>query len=426
MKKIYALLLAAGISGQLFAGGIVSNTNQSAQFVRMLSRNASTQIDAVYFNPAGLVRMDDGFHFSLHNQSIFQDKTISTTFPGLNKSEYVGEVQAPLFPSFFAVYKKDKLALSFGFGPNGGGGSAEFNGGLPSFETLLWGTAIMNGASAYRGDVYFNGTSVYWGSQLNASYSFSDMISASVGVRMLNAKNTYEGSIKNHAGYINHPTLGLIWAPMIPDTDISATETGIGFTPIVGLNLSPNEKLNISIKYEFNTKLELTQKDVKDDNGMAFKEDSTYRNDVPAILGIGVGYQISEKLRTQLSFNTYFDKQADRSGLEDSIGSNMIEIGLGLEYDLLDNLSVSAGFLRGITGVNDGYQTDISYSNSSSTIGFGGQYRLNEKLSIDLGFLYTMYDDYVIDYPADAPFPAYSETYDKKTMDIAIGVNYKF
>jgi len=170
----------------------------------------------------------------------------------------------------------------------------------------------------------------------------------------------------------------------------------------------------------------LTQKDVKDDMGIAFVEDSTFRNDVPAILGVGVGYQISEKFRTQLSFNTYFDKQADRSGLEDSIGSNMIEIGLGLEYDLSDNISVSAGFLRGITGVNDGYQTDISYSNSSTTIGFGGQYRLNEQLSFDLGFLYTMYDDYVIDYPAQGPFPAYSETFDKKTMDIAIGVNYKF
>ena len=73
MRKIYTLFLAAGISGQLLAGGIVTNTNQSAQFIRTMSRNASTDIDAVYFNPAGLVRMDDGFHFALHNQTIFQE-----------------------------------------------------------------------------------------------------------------------------------------------------------------------------------------------------------------------------------------------------------------------------------------------------------------------------------------------------------------
>lgn len=61
-----------------FAGGILTNTNQSAQFVRMLSRNASTQIDAVYFNPAGVMQLENGFHIALHNQTISQTRTILT------------------------------------------------------------------------------------------------------------------------------------------------------------------------------------------------------------------------------------------------------------------------------------------------------------------------------------------------------------
>ena len=35
-------------------------------------------------------------------------------------------LNVPFFPNFYAVYKKDKLTLSFGFGPNGGGGTADF------------------------------------------------------------------------------------------------------------------------------------------------------------------------------------------------------------------------------------------------------------------------------------------------------------
>ena len=130
MKKLYMIIATALIGGSLFAGGIVTNTNQSAQFVRMLSRNATYQIDAVYFNPAGVTRLSDGFHLSFNNQSIFKTQTVTTTFPELNNGEYIGDIVAPLFPSFFAAYKKDKIGISFGFGPNGGGGSAEYLGGF--------------------------------------------------------------------------------------------------------------------------------------------------------------------------------------------------------------------------------------------------------------------------------------------------------
>ena len=65
------------ISGSLLAGGLVTNTNQSAMFTRLQSRNASTDIDAVYFNPAGLTKLGDGFYVSLNNQTIKQTQTIT-------------------------------------------------------------------------------------------------------------------------------------------------------------------------------------------------------------------------------------------------------------------------------------------------------------------------------------------------------------
>lgn len=207
MKRLSFLAVLLLVAHFAFAGGPLTNTNQSAQFIRMLSRNASTDIDAAYFNPAGLTKLNDGWHFAIHSQSIFQDKTINSGFPLLNDPEYTGDVSVPVFPSAYAVYKKDKLALSLNFNPVGGGGSAEYARGLPSFEIpitkivpALAGLTQIDPAlnvTAYDADLEFSGTSLFWGLQLGASYKLNDMFSVFGGVRYMPAKNSYEGSIQN-------------------------------------------------------------------------------------------------------------------------------------------------------------------------------------------------------------------------------------
>ena len=57
MKKILTVISALVITGSLFAGGLVTNTNHSAYMVRLISRQASMNVDAVYYNPAGLTNL---------------------------------------------------------------------------------------------------------------------------------------------------------------------------------------------------------------------------------------------------------------------------------------------------------------------------------------------------------------------------------
>lgn len=206
MKKIAVLISGAFlVMNTAFAGGILTNTNQSAQFVRMLSRNASTDLDAVYFNPAGLTQLKNGFYFGLHNQSITQTKTVNSEFLYLHNAEYIGDVKAPVFPTAFAVYKIDNWAFSAGFGPNGGGGSATFDKGLPSFEKQISSMVpSLSGLSAlgypvadYGVDISFKGTSVFWGIQLGATYKINDVLSVYGGARYMPSVNTYTGSISN-------------------------------------------------------------------------------------------------------------------------------------------------------------------------------------------------------------------------------------
>lgn len=311
MKRVLIALLFTGLMSPIatFAGGIVTNANQSASYVRMLARDASTNLDAVYYNPAGLTKLADGFHLSLNNQTIFQKKTIENTFTYLNEHKYVGDVSVPLYPDVYAVYKKGKLALGFGFTPSAGGGTAKYDTGLPSFEMgysaipLLVSTQVGNPlfCTKYSADIQFKGSSVFWGAQLNAAYELSPMISVSAGARMVLAKNKYKGHIKsimiNPQHPLINPTGGMMlastfftaagnapYAALTSDQEVDAKQTGTGYTPILGANLTFGEKLNIGIKYEFKTKLTLENSTKKDLVTPQFVDGAKIRSDVPAIL----------------------------------------------------------------------------------------------------------------------------------------------
>jgi len=203
MKKLYSIISAALVSGQLLAGGILTNTNQSAMFTRMQCRDATLGIDAVYFNPAGLALLpNNGFYLSLSNQTLGQTRTITSDYQYLNDGNYEGKVFAPAFPGVYVAYKMDKLVFSAGFNPIGGGGGGTYEEGLPSFEysisDLVPALASQGQpATAYRMDAYFEGSSAWFGYQANISYQINDMISVALGARFVQAKDTYDGYLKD-------------------------------------------------------------------------------------------------------------------------------------------------------------------------------------------------------------------------------------
>ena len=535
MKKLITTIGLLMCFGVVFAGGLLTNGNQSAQYIRMLSRNASTTYDAVYYNPAGLMKLDNGFYISIQNQSLYQTRTVVSNFPLLNSSTYEGKLDVPVFPTGFAIYKLDKFAFSLGFGPNSGGGSAEFSTGLPSFEKdisrLVPGLAGLNQIgqkiTKYSTNISFKGESVFWGIQGGASYKINDMLSAYAGLRYVPATNTYTGAISNiqlqangvfkvassylpnevapimtglanqataaatslqpliaggaggytlatlqGAGYVsaaqrsqiesgllsmgvtqaqinvmpvstiqstyntNAATLNSNAAQMVAtgaqlaDKAVDVKQTGTGYTPILGVNISPVQGLNIGVKYEFRTKLTLVNATKVDGTGM-FPDKQESSSDLPALLSIGASYQVTKNFTFSTSFNNYFDKAVNWGnniyGEPRVIDHNEWELSFGGQYQLAKCLAISAGYLRTTMGVFDQFNSDFSYYSSSNTFAGGFEIKPLANLTVDLGALVTNYDNAVKKFTdADPTVGSYFETYKKHNIGFAIGLGYHF
>ncbi len=487
MRKLLIFIAAVLISGNLLAGGLVTNTNQSAMFTRLQNRNASTDIDAVYFNPAGVTRLSDGLHIGLNNQYINQTQTITNNYTylsGAKPREYVGDVKAPLYPGVYVAWKKSKWAVSAGFNVIGGGGGAKYSLGLPSFEMpvadLVPGlqnqlTPLDQGIQAatgtdpgfrnitgYNSSIYFEGTSAYFGYQANVSYAITDMISAAIGVRYVSAKNTYKGTIKDvtvdaPAAYGGTQTpgnylrfiAGVLPAPYaasaaqlngaatqldaMTNVEADAEEKGHGFTPIVSVDIKPSEMFNISLRYEFKTNMDLKTTVNDGKSGGIFVDGDTTIADMPASLSVGINVKPIDKLMLSGSFNYYFDKNVDYDGSAtpphiNMIDKNFTEFGVGAEYALSEKLRVSAGWVATITGVNDNYQSDMRFDTNTNSFGAGVGYRITPMIDINLGGQYTTYATATKTfdhYLGTFPVPV-TETYTKKTWLIGLGLDFNF
>ena len=111
MKKFLLIgATALMVSNSTFAGGILTNTNQNAAYLRNPARDAVIAIDGVYSNPAGIAFLPQGFHLSVSWQAAFQKRQIDATgdlfkLNGGNANKYFeGTAKAPVIPSFQAAY----------------------------------------------------------------------------------------------------------------------------------------------------------------------------------------------------------------------------------------------------------------------------------------------------------------------------------
>lgn len=441
-KKTLAILLFALLSyhASIFAGGILTNTNQSVHFIRNPARNASTGIDAVYYNPAGLSFLKDGLHFSFTNQSAFQTRTINSTSPiflmngGRETKEFEGRASVPIIPSLQAAYKTGKWVVSTNIAITGGGGKATFDKGLPSFEYAMGSSVpLINSiaaqshlkANSYELQQHMKGTNMIIGAQLGGTYQINKMFSAYAGFRLNIVTNKYEGYLRGLKMNLTSTTandystqmvyaknlLDMISAnPKLPADQrqivelmskassdegarLDCKQTGWGVAPIIGFNFNYEDKLNIGIKYEFKTALDVENNTKIDDTGM-FGDGVNTAHDVPALLSVGVSYKIITQLTASVGYHRFFDSDAKMQDDKQKDAGSTNEYLFGLEYQVDRIFLVSGGGQITRYGLGDKFQRDLSFSCDSYSLGFGGAANVTPKIRINVGYFWTTYSDY--------------------------------
>ena len=256
MKKINVLLAGVMLTAATTtatAGGILTNTNQSIDFLRNPARDAAIGLDGVYSNPAGVALMPEGFYLGINWQYAHQTRTIESTNPvfalgkkndGLGTKTFEGIADAPFIPSIQAAYNKGNWSVQFNFSVPGGGGACEFADGLGSFESVVGSIANQLkplGATGYDMDGYMQGRQYYFGFQLGTAYKITKDFSVYGGLRVLYGTATYKAKISNimvntAGGYVDFGSF-LQGAATTVDAGISQVNAGIAQYQAAGVDV---------------------------------------------------------------------------------------------------------------------------------------------------------------------------------------------
>ena len=477
MKILYKLILAIAaltIANEAVAGGLLTNTNQSAAFLRSIARGTSLDSDAVYNNPAGVVFMSNGFHIGINDQMAKQTRTITSTFApfamgaGNNAmtKDFKGEVFSPLIPSVHFAWKHNRWAVMAGVGVNGGGGSLEFNDGLGSFERQFsvlpgaisqLGGAMGLSADKYNMDMYLMGKSMTLAFNVGAAFRITDWLSVAAQLRVGVTSNSYEGHMKNiqvnptlaamglsgqmmgaaqfftaagqMLGQINPALAGEAakYAALTSDHILDVKQKGTSISPILAVALHKG-KWDASIKYEFKmgTELEIESAEVsaKDPviNGI-FADGSKVKSETPALLAAAVSRHFGP-VKVTAEWHHFFDKDAENS-FTPCVEGNTNEYMLGVEWSITDRLLVSAGTQRTALQLNENAYSDMNFSISSWSVGVGLAYKICDAVRINAGYMPTIYDKDVVATGAASGIN-FTDVYNRTSHAWGIGLDLKF
>ncbi len=476
-KFALALVATMTITTTVFAGGPMTNSNQSASFLRSIARGTSLDPDAVYNNPAGVVFMDNGFHIGINDQMAKQTRTVTSTYApfamsnGNATKEYMGEVFSPLVPSVHFAWKHNRWAVMVGMGVNGGGGTLEFDNGLASFERQFsvlpvaisqlgqqlgqLNPAMAVSANRYSMDMYLKGSSMTLAFNAGVAFRITDWLSVAAQLRYSTTSNGYEGYMKNiqinptmaamglqgdmmsasqfftaagaALGQLN-PTLAqqaTVYAAQTADHVLDVKQKGNSISPVLALAFHKG-KWDASVKYEFKmaTELEIESAAVSANdpviNGI-FPNGAKVKSETPALLAAALSRHFGP-VKVTAEWHNYFDKAAENS-FSSCITGNTNEYLLGAEWYISEKWLVSAGVQRTALNMDPNLYSDMNFVTSSTSIAAGLKYNFSEKVGLNLGIMPTLYDK--VTAKGQASGVDFTDVYHRTSMAWGIGLDLK-
>ncbi len=412
MKKIKIILLTLFLITfcHVAKSQIENLTNQSAEWVRSGSRNASMDAaDIMAYNPAGMAMMKPGWHIGLGNQMFFRKPSHEYTMDfgaGPTVMKYQQKGNDLFVPNINIGFTKNNLSFFGGANIIGGGGAANYPQGTINTD-LLMGQFIPQFDAAtgadytYANNVSLKGSVFHLAIGGGAAYSFNDKISAGMMIRNVMAKSTTE------AGFaLSGSAMGLPDQPFA----LSTSDHASGLGAVISIFMKPVQKMNFSLRYESKVSLNYKKSVEKDDAGM-FTDGATFQRDLPAVAGSGISYAITEKFKMAADFNYYFQTQADWGTTDpqlselygtqklSALAGNAYNYSLSMEYAFSNSFLISAGGVKSVMNYKDrpGYYTHLGAfemaAENNFTLCYGMAYTIREKTRINLGMLHAFYQE---------------------------------
>lgn len=398
-NKIIFLILMGVLSISEVRAQMDNLSNMSAKWISTNTRNAATdEADIVNYNPAGVVRLSDGLHINLSNQTMFR-KPEHTFNLGAGEQRYAQDGTDLFLPNLYLAYKKNDWSVSSGIYISGGGATVNYPEG--SINTNLLGYTLLNHINFTTGAQYqsleeqnLKASSYYLTVPLQFAYSVSNKLSFAIGGRYIRGINSTKAGI----------TLGNS-ALSAPNTSIGVDykENANGFSGVVGVFYQPTKKIGLSIHYETKAKLNFETKD-NAGNYKLNEDGAKNRRDLPAVLCTGASYKLTDKLTAAADFNYYFQENANWGKINittdaANAAGNCYTAGLGFSFEATKSLQLNTGckYTRFMYNDQELYYTKmglyevVKYNNLN--IGLGASYKISNNLQVDLGAGRTFWKD---------------------------------
>lgn len=414
-KKLGILAIAALLSTGAYAASIDHIQTYTPEYLGNQSQNGMINKSSVYYNPAGLVHLDNGTYFHIGAQLAV----------GHEKMDYNGkEYKADLLqyiPTLALYSVRDERTIFWTFGGLGGGGDLEYKDGVAGtavvpdiLNGIVGGLKIKNPALGNMiGDLHFTdngssaeGKSLYGQTTIGRAWKVNDKLSISVAGRAVLGMKKLKGDINVKSSNPN------LIKDLHANMDSDRTAWGLGAQ--IGLNYKATDRLNLAMRYDSRVKLNfkangneekaklqttLFEKPLAEIGFSGFypeyADGNKTRRDLPAILALGASYKVTDRWTTAISGNYYFNKDAKMDRVAGTIaipnplkpGENITslqglepeydngwEIALGNEYKLNEKWTLLGSVNYAHTGAKVSSYDDIEFALNSVTVGAGLKY----------------------------------------------------
>ena len=462
LKKFGLTALFAVLGTSAFGASIDHIQNYTAEYnANMAQQAAISPTTSAYYNPAGIMRLENGTYFTGGVQVAFGKETMKYRTKAGDGGDYSADLLAPI-PNFALIKKQDDRAFFWTFGGIAGGGDLKYKDGVAGIKVLEDAVPGMTDGlvTAKDNNSWAEGENMYAQTTIGTAWNINNKLSMSVAGRVVYGWRNLDAHLDAKLG-VNVPTTvgGTNGKPVIPiSADMEAERTAWGFGGQIGLNYAANDTWNFAMRYDTKIKMEFEADTTSTSisklpdklgnmlNGKGFEnffpqyaDGAKHRRDLPAILALGASQKVTDKWTMFYGFNYYFnesakidkdvkyrnllnDKKIEYTGLE---YDNGWEISVGTEYWLNNKWAVLGGVNYAKTGAPKESYMDVEYALDSFLVGMGVKYKPDEDTEWVVSTSHYFYEstdgNFAEKYPG-----ANSQRYDKNISSIGFSYTKKF